>query len=123
MFIPDKVPTHLRAKVAQLIAPVDTFAKLHQVQDKESKKLIPFDPLLGDLWRNLRPVRLWHWIPMQAAPIHLVYWCAVRLVICHVQAQHAYYACKVDYGVQAVLAFHLTMPQSVVLFLRQGYKF
>ena len=45
MFIPDKVPTNLRSKVEQLIAPVDTFAKLHQVQDKESKKLIPFDPL------------------------------------------------------------------------------
>ena len=45
VFIPEKVPPNLRPKVAQLIAPVDTFCKLHRVQDKQTKKLIPFDPL------------------------------------------------------------------------------
>jgi hypothetical protein len=45
VFIPEKVPPNLRAQVAQLIAPVDTFCKLHRVQDKQTKKLIPFDPL------------------------------------------------------------------------------
>ncbi len=45
VFIPGTVPVKLHAKVAKLIGPVQTFAKLHRVQDKESKKLIPFDPL------------------------------------------------------------------------------
>ena len=44
-FVPGSVPVAMRAQVAQLIAQVDTFAQLHQVQDKDSKRLIPFEPL------------------------------------------------------------------------------
>ena len=41
-FIPGTVPPHLQAQVAQVIASVDGFAQLHQVQKKETKKLIPW---------------------------------------------------------------------------------
>ena len=44
-YLPDTVPASLRPQVAELVADVGVFAKLHLVQDKESKKLIPFDAL------------------------------------------------------------------------------
>lgn len=45
VFIPGAVPVTLRDQVHRLIADVGVFAKLHRVQDKDSKKPIPFDPL------------------------------------------------------------------------------
>jgi hypothetical protein len=42
-FIPGRVPVHMQGQVAQVIAPVDSFARLHQVQDKDSKQPIPWD--------------------------------------------------------------------------------
>ena len=44
-FIPGTVPVAMRPAVAQLIAQPETFAQLHKVQQKDSKRLIPFDPL------------------------------------------------------------------------------
>ena len=44
-FVPGTVPVAMRAQVAQLIAPVDSFTKLHKVQDKASKKPVPFNPM------------------------------------------------------------------------------
>ena len=44
-YLPDTVPASLRPQVAELVADVGVFAKLHKVQDKESKRLINFDPL------------------------------------------------------------------------------
>lgn len=45
VYIPDAVPYTLHGKVRSLISDLTLFAKLHRVQDKASKKLIPFDPL------------------------------------------------------------------------------
>ena len=45
VFIPGAVPVRLRDQVEGLISDVGVFAKLHRVQDKDSKKPIPFDPL------------------------------------------------------------------------------
>ena len=44
-FIPGSVPVSMRAQVGKLLASPEAFAQLHQVQDKSSKRLIPFDPL------------------------------------------------------------------------------
>jgi hypothetical protein len=45
VFVPGAVPPAMRAKVGSLLANAAAFAQLHQVQDKDSKKLIPFVPL------------------------------------------------------------------------------
>ena len=44
-FIPPRVPVHLVSKVVSVIGDLDTFARLHRVQDKDTKKLVPFEPL------------------------------------------------------------------------------
>ena len=45
VYLPPAIPPALRPQVEDLVAPLSTFAKLHKVQDKDSKKLIPLDPL------------------------------------------------------------------------------
>ena len=45
VFVPEKVPVGLRQQVRAIVGPLATFAKLHKVQDKDTKKLIPLDPL------------------------------------------------------------------------------
>ena len=42
-FIPGAVPPHMQGQVAKLISPLDTFARIHRVQDKDSKALIHWD--------------------------------------------------------------------------------
>ena len=44
-FVPGAVPIPHRAAVAQLVSDADKFARLHRVQDKDSKQLVPFVPL------------------------------------------------------------------------------
>jgi hypothetical protein len=45
VYIPPGIPAKMKKQVASLLSDVFTFAKLHQVQDKETKKPIPFNPL------------------------------------------------------------------------------
>jgi len=45
VFVPGAVPVAMRSQVEQLLSKQSAFAQLHQVQDKETKRLIPFDPL------------------------------------------------------------------------------
>ncbi|UCC74406.1 MAG: hypothetical protein JSV86_07575, partial [Gemmatimonadota bacterium] len=45
VYLPPEIPPALRPRVEDLVGPLSTFAKLHKVQDKDSKKLIPLDPL------------------------------------------------------------------------------
>jgi hypothetical protein len=45
VFIPGGVSVRLRPLVEKLLSDVEAFSKLHRVQDKDSKQLIPFDPL------------------------------------------------------------------------------
>ena len=45
VFVPETVPVGLRAQVRSIVGPLTTFAKLHKVQDKDTKRLIPLDPL------------------------------------------------------------------------------
>ena len=45
VYVPATVPQALRAKVRSIVGPLTTFAKLHKVQDKDTKALVPFDPL------------------------------------------------------------------------------
>lgn len=45
IYIPPSVPASLRADAEDLLSDVDSFARLHQVQDKDSKRLMPFEPL------------------------------------------------------------------------------
>lgn len=45
VFVPKKVPRAQRAKVAKAMASLHTFARTLRVQDKDSKKLIPFQAL------------------------------------------------------------------------------
>ena len=45
VFIPGGVSVRLRPLVEKLLNDVEAFSRLHRVQDKDSKKLIPFDPL------------------------------------------------------------------------------
>jgi hypothetical protein len=44
-WVPSRLPARLVGKVQSVIEDLDTFARLHRVQDKESKRLVPFDPL------------------------------------------------------------------------------
>lgn len=44
-FVPAAVPEQHRAKVGRLVGDLDLFARLHKVQDKDSKRLIPLEPL------------------------------------------------------------------------------
>ena len=44
-FIPGRVPVAMRAKLAALLSEPGLFAQLHKVQDKDTKRLVPFDPL------------------------------------------------------------------------------
>ena len=43
-FIPGGVPPALHGQVAQLIARADPFSRMHKVQDKATKKPVPFIP-------------------------------------------------------------------------------
>jgi hypothetical protein len=43
-FLPPGIPVALRPKLASVLGSLSTFARLLKVQDKESKKLIPFKP-------------------------------------------------------------------------------
>lgn len=45
VFVPTTVPSALRPQVRALVGPLTTFAKLHRVQDKDTKALIHLDPL------------------------------------------------------------------------------
>lgn len=45
VFIPGAVPVQLTADVRDILADVGTFARLHRVQDKQTKQLIRFEPL------------------------------------------------------------------------------
>jgi hypothetical protein len=45
MFIPASIPASMQPKLSRLLGDVTLFAKLHKVQFKETKSLIPFDPL------------------------------------------------------------------------------
>ena len=45
VFVPKAVPRVKRPKVAAALGDIHTFAKMLRVQDKDSKKLIPFKPL------------------------------------------------------------------------------
>ena len=44
-YLPPTVPVDLMADVTELVATPSVFCKLHKVQDKDSKRPIPFDPL------------------------------------------------------------------------------
>lgn len=44
-YIPAGVPAQHRDKVGRLVGQLDLFARMHKVQDKDSKKLIPLEPL------------------------------------------------------------------------------
>ena len=44
-FLPPGIPVALRPKLATVLGSLSTFARLLKVQDKESKRLIPFKPL------------------------------------------------------------------------------
>lgn len=44
-FVPGAVPIPHRSAVGALVGDVDKFARLHRVQDKDSKQLVPFTPL------------------------------------------------------------------------------
>jgi len=76
-FIPGAVPVHLQGQVAQVIARVDGFAQLHRVQDKDSKKPIP-----------------WSTAPMQAKIFEAVENGAKRIVIIKARQVYATTACK-----------------------------
>jgi len=47
VYLPQSLPAPMRddPRLARLLADVELFAKLHKVQDKDSKQPIPFDPL------------------------------------------------------------------------------
>ena len=45
VYVPDTVPVALRPKVRSIVGPLTTFAKLHKVQDKDTKALIHLNPL------------------------------------------------------------------------------
>ena len=45
VFLPKEVPAAMRPAATKLVSSVGTFAKLHKVQDKDSKKEIHFDPM------------------------------------------------------------------------------
>jgi hypothetical protein len=45
VFIPGAVPVQLTADVRDILADVGTFARLHRVQDKQTKQLVRFEPL------------------------------------------------------------------------------
>ena len=45
VYIPPSIPTELHPKVSGLVGDPAAFCRLHQVQDKESKRAIPFEPL------------------------------------------------------------------------------
>lgn len=45
VYLPPTVPSSRRAALQQLVSDVELFAKLHRVQEKESKVEVPFDPL------------------------------------------------------------------------------
>ena len=44
-YVPEGIPRHLRDQVASLVQRVGTFAKMHKVQDKDSKKETLFEPM------------------------------------------------------------------------------
>ena len=44
-YLPPAIPTDLQQQTAQLVESAGVFCKLHKVQDKDSKRPIPFDPL------------------------------------------------------------------------------
>ena len=45
VFVPGRVPVRLTSEVSELLSDLDIFARLHKVQDKDSKRLVAFDPL------------------------------------------------------------------------------
>lgn len=44
-YIPPAVPEQMRPQVSKLVGDLDLFARMHKVQDKDSKRPIPFEPL------------------------------------------------------------------------------
>jgi hypothetical protein len=45
IYIPPNIPSELHPKVSGLVGDPAKFCRLHRVQDKDSKREIPFDPL------------------------------------------------------------------------------
>lgn len=45
VFLPERIPSELRGKVSRLLGDLDLFARMHRVQDKDSKVRIPLSPL------------------------------------------------------------------------------
>jgi len=45
VFLPDSVPPSKRAAIRGIYEDAETFAKIHKVQDKRTKALIPFEPM------------------------------------------------------------------------------
>ena len=78
VFVPRTVPSALRAKMARALGSLPAFAKTLQVQDKDSKKLIPFQAL-----------------PMQTKIFAAVEGGAKRIVILKARQVAATTGCKV----------------------------
>lgn len=78
VFVPKAVPRVKRPKVAAALGDIHTFAKMLRVQDKDSKKLIPFKPL-----------------PMQTKIFNAVQAGANRIVILKARQVAATTGCKI----------------------------
>jgi len=92
VYIPGSVPIRLRDQVGRLVEDVEVFAKLHRVQDKDSKRPIPFDPL-----------------PMQTKIFDAVRRGARRIVIVKARQVAATTACKMVLHHMAYTSPHAAM--------------